>query len=131
MYTVSGDNMDPTLPPGSTITVRGGVPVTRGDIIVFGRPPSEASDPTIAFLVGRVIGLPGETIEAREGRVYINGVQLDEPYLNADSGVTTSLPVTVVPTDDYFVLGDNRINSKDSRFIGPIPMSLIVGVAVR
>jgi signal peptidase I len=107
--------------------------VHRGDIVVFKRPPSEASDPTIKDLIKRVIGLPGDTIESRGGQVFINGVQLKEPYLVA--GTVTNgqdggpLPPTKVGKDQYFVMGDNRTNSKDSRFIGTIPKSLIVGRA--
>ena len=132
-FYIPSESMEPALKPGDRVLVNKLSyhfhAIHRGDIVVFKRPPSEASDPTIKDLIKRVIGLPGETIEARNGKVYINGRLLNEPYLNADSGTTTSLPARVVPPDTYFVLGDNRINSKDSRFIGPIPKSLIVGRA--
>jgi signal peptidase I len=132
-FYIPSESMEPALRPGDRVLVNKLSyhfhAIHRGDVVVFKRPPSEASDPSIKDLIKRVIGLPGETIEARNGKVFINGKQLDEPYLAPGSGATTSLPPTVVPPNDYFVLGDNRINSKDSRFIGPIPRSLIVGRA--
>jgi signal peptidase I len=130
-YIPSG-SMEPTLKPGDRVLVNklsydlhG---VHRGDIIVFKSPPSEASDPSIKDLIKRVIGLPGDKIEAIDGQVYINGKLLKEPYLPAGT-ITTSLPLTTVPAGQYFVMGDNRGNSKDSRFIGTIPKHLIVGRA--
>jgi signal peptidase I len=104
-------------------------PVHRGDIIVFKRPPAEgASDPTIKDLIKRVIGLPGDIIEERNGVVYINDHPLKEPYLPAGA-VTLDLPRMTVPAGQYFVMGDNRLDSKDSRSFGTIPKSLIVGRA--
>jgi signal peptidase I len=130
-YIPSG-SMEPTLRPGDRVLVNKLSydlhPIHRGDIVVFRRPPSEAGDTTIRDLIKRVIGLPGDRIEARDGIVYINGQPLKEPYLPAGT-VTTTLPLTTVPSGQYFVLGDNRGNSKDSRFIGPIPGHLIVGRA--
>jgi signal peptidase I len=88
--------------------------VHRGDIVVFKAPPG--IDPDVKDLVKRVIGLPGDTIEARaDGHVYINGQKLEENWL--PRGVRTEIfqPIKI-PPESYFVLGDNRGNSKDSRF---------------
>jgi signal peptidase I len=130
-YIPSG-SMEPTLKPGDRVLVNKLSyhlhDVHRGDIVVFKRPPSEADDPTIKDLIKRVIGLPGDRIEGRDGLVYINDKLVNEPYLPPGT-VTTSLPLMTVPAGQYFVMGDNRGNSKDSRFIGPIPGHLIVGRA--
>jgi len=101
-------------------------PVHRGDMIVFHSPPNEGSE--TKDLIKRVIGLPGETVESRDGHILINGKVLNEPYLGPD--VTTG-PVdkTVVPPGHYWVMGDNRPNSRDSRYFGTIPKSLIIGRA--
>ena len=99
--------------------------VHRGDIVVFESPQGEGQ---IKDLIKRVIALPGETIEARDGRVLVDGQPIDERYLGP--GITTGpLEPQTVPPDHYFVMGDNRGNSKDSRFFGPIPKSRIVGRA--
>ena len=101
--------------------------INRGDIVVFERPP-DVPDNGIKDLIKRVIGLPGETIEARDGRVYIDGELLDEDYLAR--GVTTvNLDRQTVPDDHVFVMGDNRGNSEDSRVFGPIDEDLVVGRA--
>jgi signal peptidase I len=113
----------------------------RGDVVVFARPPLE--DQAYADLVKRVIGLPGETISSSGGDIYINGKRLSEPWLpsgpNSYSGALSGgdpnpqfdLPGPVkIPAGEYFVMGDNRKFSEDSRFFGPIPKSLIVGRAV-
>ncbi len=114
--------------------------VHRGDIVVFARPPLE--DQEYADLVKRVIGLPGETISSRNGHIYINGKLLKEPWLPpgpqsytgalpGDPNQQFNLPGPVkIPAGEYYVMGDNRENSEDSRFFGPIPKSLIVGRAV-
>jgi signal peptidase I len=101
--------------------------VHRGDVVVFKRPPKE-TDTSIKDLIKRVVGLPGETIESRSGVVYINGVALSEPYLQPGMP-TNDLPPTVVPADSYFVMGDNRTNSFDSRRFDPIDESYLVGRA--
>lgn len=97
----------------------------RGDIVVFWYP----SDPDKSF-VKRIIGLPGETVEIRNGRVYINGAQLNEPYL--DSVHNQSLRDNMIKTVEkhyYFVMGDNRDNSLDSRIWGLVPEKYIYGKA--
>ncbi len=112
----------------------------RGDIVVFARPPLE--DQAYADLVKRVIGLPGETISSKNGAIYINGNRLAEPWLppgsqsytgplsGGDSHPEFDLPGPVkIPPGEYYVMGDNRKDSEDSRFFGPIPRSLIVGRA--
>jgi signal peptidase I len=99
-------------------------PVHRDDIVVFKAPPN--SDPGIDDLVKRVIGLPGETVSAHGGHVYINGKQLNESYLPKDSSTSDFAPVHI-PPDHYWVMGDNRGNSKDSRVFGTITKSHIVG----
>jgi signal peptidase I len=100
--------------------------VHRGDIIVFRTPPG-GGDGAVKDLIKRVIGLPGDTVEAREGKVYVNGTPLDEPYTH---GATTSpMAPQKIPPGHYFMMGDNRPNSRDSRFFGPIDGDLIVGRA--
>ena len=100
--------------------------VNRGDLVVFESPPNEGSQ--TKDLIKRVIGLPGETVESRVGLILINGQILDEPYLGPD--VTTGpLEKTVVPAEHLWVMGDNRPNSRDSRFFGAIPESLVIGRA--
>ena len=114
--------------------------VHRGDIVVFARPPLE--DQEYADLVKRVIGLPGETISSKGGHVYIDGKRLDRSRgshrarqlhraLPGDAHPQFNLPGPVkIPAGEYYVMGDNRTDSEDSRFFGPIPKSLIVGRAV-
>jgi len=99
----------------------------RGQVIVF----YENAEHTGIPLVKRVIGLPGETVEIRGGRVLINGQVLDEPYLH---GVLTTCdlcnyPIVLGP-DQYWVMGDNRPNSRDSRSFGPIRSDQIVGEVI-
>lgn len=129
-YIPSG-SMEPTLMPGDRVLVNKLSydlhPVHRGDIVVFARPPSD-HNLQIKDLIKRVIGLPGNRIQAIGGKVYINGKPLAEPYLPPGT-TTTNLPLTVVPKGEYYMLGDNRGNSADSRVIGPISGKLIVGRA--
>lgn len=100
--------------------------VHRGDIIVFKGP--EQAEGQVKDLIKRVIGLPGDTVEAHDGKVYVNGTAINEPYLG--NGITTGpLEPQKIPPHHYWVMGDNRGNSKDSRFFGPIDKSLIIGRA--
>lgn len=101
-------------------------PVHRGDVVVFASPPNEGS--ATKDLIKRVIGLPGETVESRDGHILINGQVLKEPYLGPDV-VTGPLEKITVTPGHYWVMGDNRPNSRDSRFFGTIPKSLIIGRA--
>jgi signal peptidase I len=132
-FYIPSESMLPTLHIGDRVLVNKLSyrlhDVHRGDIVVFERPQGEA-DPQIRDLIKRVIGLPGETIESRAGQVYINGRPLEEPYLTPEARhATQNLPRQLIPPDHYFVLGDNRGNSRDSRVFGPIPGRLIVGRA--
>ncbi|MUG44621.1 signal peptidase I [Paenibacillus woosongensis] len=79
------------------------------------------------FYVKRVIGLPGDVIEIKDGQVFRNGIQLEEPYIKEQMYAEQS-QVWEVPEDHIFVMGDNRNNSKDSRMIGPVPLDHIMGI---
>jgi signal peptidase I len=101
--------------------------INRGDIVVFERPPGE-TDPKIKDLIKRVIGLPGDRIEAHDGHVFVDGRQLQEPYLPAGLQIKP-LARQTVPDNSIFVMGDNRPSSKDSTVFGPISKDLVVGRA--
>jgi signal peptidase I len=94
----------------------------RGDIVIAKRPDGQPS------LVKRVIGLPGETIESRDGHTYINGKPLDEPWVTYFGG--RDYPRTLIPEGCVFIIGDNRPISHDSRAIGPVPIEAIQGRVV-
>jgi signal peptidase I len=110
--------------------------IRRGDVVVFKYPDEPARD-----FIKRVIGLPGETLELRNKKVYINGQPLDEPYVHflepvSDGQEVTSFDVrerygpVQVPPGQYFVMGDNRDNSQDSRYWGFLPGHYIKGRAL-
>ncbi len=99
--------------------------VNRGDIVVFKAPEGQETD-GVEDLVKRVVGLPGETVEGRDGAIYVDGDLLEEPYLPDGTTSQDFGPQTISP-DNYYVLGDNRQNSKDSTYFGQIPASDIVG----
>ena len=94
----------------------------RGDIIVFRYP----KDPSRDF-IKRVIAVPGETVEIRQGKVYVNGRLIDEFYLNETPNYSS--PAYKMRPGEYFVLGDNRNNSSDSHVWGPVPRDNIIGKA--
>lgn len=146
-FYIPSASMQPTLYPGDRILVNklsyDFHSVHTGDIVVFRRPPADTSS-DVDDLIKRVIGLPGQTVYVARCRVYINGKELAQPYLPAGwqnpnseycttwvSGPgTANLPDPYkVPAGYYFVMGDNRTNSDDSRYWGPLPGSYIVGRA--
>lgn len=99
----------------------------RGDVVIFKSPKNKEVD-----YIKRVIGLPGESVKLEGGRIYINGIELPEPYLaegistNSESYLTEGDEI-VVPEGQYFVMGDNRPHSSDSREFGPIPVEDFIG----
>lgn len=102
----------------------------RGDVIVFETPP-EASRCEFGLggetFVKRVVGMPGEMIRGRSGRIYIDGEELEEPYLDDGVAEERSFPEQTVPDGHYFMLGDNRDQSCDSRDWGPVPRENLIG----
>lgn len=119
-----GSSMRPTLNDGDQMLMDNSIDsVGRGDIVWFKYPKDETK-----YYVKRIVGLPGESIRIDKGVVFINGVKLDEPYIDPEFNTTaTSTPETIVPADSYFVLGDNRDNSSDSRSWGTVRRRLIKG----
>ncbi|MEO6725708.1 MAG: signal peptidase I [Blastocatellia bacterium] len=101
-------------------------PIKRGDIVVLLFP----DDPSKSY-IKRVVGLPGEEINIEDGKLFINGQQIDEPYLDAEFLSRDSLPTpTRIKDHHYFVMGDNRRNSSDSRYWGLVPERYIYGQAI-
>ncbi len=101
-------------------------PIKRGDIVVLLYP----DDPSKSY-IKRVAGLPGEEVNVENGKLYINGAQIDEPYLDSEYLSSDSMPGPVrVKDHHYFVLGDNRRNSSDSRYWGLVPEKYIYGKAI-
>ena len=126
-YVVDGDSMEPNLHTGQFLMVNKLIyvliPPQRGDIIVFDYPGNPGDD-----YVKRVIGLPGDTVIIENGDVYVNGVQLEELYVSSNTTIP-SKGKWIVPADNYFVLGDNRPHSSDSRQWGMLEEQYIVGKA--
>jgi signal peptidase I len=125
LYTIPSESMTPTLQVGDHILVtpygsRGPAP---GDVVVF----HSFSDPA-ELLVKRVVAVPGDLVEAHEGRVFIGGKPLREPYLAAPAA-SGELDPQIVPTECFFVMGDNRPSSQDSRSWGCVPRDQIIGRA--
>lgn len=99
--------------------------VERGDTVVFWFP----GDPTKSY-IKRVIGLPGDRVEIRSGHVLVNGRMLDEPYVPEEYRDRATVGPVLVPEDHFYVLGDHRSSSNDSRSWGPVPRAAIYGKAV-
>lgn len=126
---VEGTSMTPSISDQERIFINKFVyrfePIERGDVVVFWYP----LDRTKSF-IKRVVGLPGDTVEIRGGHVFVNGTGLDEPYVPPGAMDMGNLSATKVPVDEYFVMGDHRISSNDSRIFGPVPRQFIYGKAV-
>ncbi len=123
-FYIPSDSMVPTLKTNDRVIVNKLSyrlhPVHRGDVIVFKSPKDDNGqpiDPGVNDLVKRVIGLPGETIEGRtDGHIYVNGKLLTESYLPKGQAPGASFAAIKIPAHAYWVMGDNRSNSRDSRF---------------
>ena len=114
--TIRGSSMSPAFKDGETaIGVRNVDPIVRGDVIGFRYPRDETKS-----FIQRVIGLPGEDIEITNGRVAINGRPIEEPYVLPENNVPFSLSRRRIADGEYFVMGDNRGNSSDSRNWGTV-----------
>jgi signal peptidase I len=126
---VEGVSMMPSLDDQERIFVNKFVyhmePIQRGDIVVFHYP----RDPSKSF-IKRVIGLAGDHIRIDTGQVFVNGQPLEENYVPADYTDQVSYPEVIVPGNAYFLLGDHRNMSKDSRDFGPVEQKFIYGKAV-
>ncbi|HEV8366855.1 MAG TPA: signal peptidase I [Pyrinomonadaceae bacterium] len=121
---VEGIAMEPALKDGDRILInRRPAKLERGDIVVFYYP----ADQTKSF-IKRIIGLPNETVEIHKGQVMINGKVLAEPYVEAknNQAIISGKAVTL-PEDEYYVMGDNRDNSNDSRMWGGLQRNFIYG----
>ena len=99
--------------------------IQRGDMVVFHYP----TDPTKSY-IKRIVGLPGDTVAIEDGIVYINGRRLDESYVPDEYRDRQTLPLMRIPSDHYYVLGDHRTSSNDSRSWGPVERQYIYGKAV-
>ncbi len=122
-YQIRTGSMTPTLEVGETVwAVQMTRAPQRGDIVAFPNP----ADPTGSeILIKRVIGLPGEIVESRDGVVHIDLGQLDESVLYDDPEFTADFAPIEVAADEVFVMGDNRDESTDSRSFGPVPIDAI------
>jgi len=130
-FIVNGASMDPTFATGQFLVVDRLTydfkKPARGDVIIFEYP----NDPS-TYYIKRIIGLPGETVNINDGKVTIinkenpNGIVLDEPYLSPEHFSHDTSSTTLTSTQ-YFVMGDNRAQSSDSRFWGPLESHFIIG----
>jgi len=132
-HKIKGDSMQPNFPDGEylltdKVSYRFGEP-ERGDIIVFEPPNSDGDE-----FIKRIIALPGESVSIASGRVLINSSVLNEPYISASVNTVSGAFLNdnkqvIVPQDHYFVMGDNRPHSSDSRIWGFVPVDNITGKA--
>ena len=125
---IEGNSMTPLLSDHDAIVINRLAyhfePVHRGDVVVF-RYPLDATE----SFIKRIVGLPGETVQIRQGLVYVNGVCLSEPYLASQCEDLSDFGPIQVPGGSYFVLGDCRSSSNDSRIFGTVARRLIQGRA--
>jgi len=125
---VEGTSMAPLLSDQERIFINKFVyrfePISRGDVVVFWYPLDRSKS-----FIKRVVGLPGETVEIRHGILYVNGVQIPEPYVPPQYADVSDFGPLAVSRGSYFVMGDHRQRSEDSRAFGPIPESSVIGRA--
>ncbi|HUO59311.1 MAG TPA: signal peptidase I [Candidatus Acidoferrales bacterium] len=126
---VEGTSMMPSLTDQERIFINKYVyrweAIDRGDVVVFRYPYDHNKS-----YIKRVVGTPGDTVEINDGDVFVNGQKLVEPYVPPNFRDDRSYSARVIPPDCYFVLGDHRNLSSDSRDFGPVPRDLIFGKAV-
>lgn len=122
--TVDGHSMDNTLFDGEQLLLNPSAEIRSGDIVVF--------EYGQTYLIKRVVGLPGDTVAVVKGILYVNNIKYDESYLS-EKCITRFMDSSFMVTvgeDEYFVMGDNRDNSRDSRSFGCVPRDTITGVAI-
>jgi len=126
---VEGTSMAPLLSDQERIFINKFIyrfePIVRGDVVVFWYPLDRSKS-----FIKRVIALPGETVEIRRGVVFVNGQVVPEPYVPPQYADVTDYGPITVPRGSYFVMGDHRISSNDSRVFGPVASQFIYGRAV-
>lgn len=126
---VEGTSMNPLLSDQERIFINKFVyhfePIDRGDVVVFWYPLDRSKS-----FIKRVVGLPGETIQIKAGDVYVDGKELPDQYVPSSYLDGSSFGPRRIPPDSYFVMGDHRDSSNDSRVFGPVPRQYIYGKAV-
>jgi signal peptidase I len=137
-YRVEGASMEATVLPDQYVLIDKLTPrwatYARGDIVVLER-PEQFPEPGNEPFIKRVIGVGGDHIQLEDGKVLVNGIVIDEPYVFADNGVREPTdPIGgssdwIVPTGDVFVMGDHREASADSRIFGPVEVGHVIGRA--
>jgi signal peptidase I len=157
LFYIPSASMEPQLNPGDRVLVSKLAydlhSIHRGDVVVFEAPVRKLPDksnivvkgirgvlqaigvaqPSTEDYIKRVIALPGETVETRNGEIWVDGQPLTEPYLSVRAIVSPGPAIikpVKVPAGELWVMGDNRSNSQDSRFFGPIKRSKVIGRAI-
>lgn len=141
---VYGSSMAPTIDSGQKIFIDYHKKIKRSDVVVFDTENMSVKTEESGYYIKRVIGLPGDFIESKNGIIYVNGRKIDESYLNEEQKTSASTGdwtlhdlgvrnhwktiVDRVPENSYFVLGDHRSTSEDSRVFGFVPEQAVVGV---
>ena len=127
MLRMEGESMTDTLQAGDLLLTeyRSAAEMKRFDLVAVKYPGKGDT-----LFVKRLIGLPGDTVELKDGYLYLNGEKYDEPYINDEYrvGPRNKFGPETVPADSYFVMGDHRNNSNDSRYSGPLPAEMMIGV---
>lgn len=120
VFGVKGYSMEPTLKDGDKIILnKNDKNYQRGDVIILPDPQGRTE-----FIISRIIGLPNDTVEIKSGKVYVNGSEFSQPYVKDP---TTPDSKTILGSDQYYIIGDNRLASRDSRLFGPVSRSQIDG----